>query len=194
MSEPSFEELQRLWQTPPAVIAPAQKIILRQRRRRWLSRLYLAFEVVCTVVAVPFSIWIALQPKSLVLGLGMLVFTLLAAAASLWARSVRVSRTEDALFASLDEGVRRARIGVRLAYASLWGAVGAMAFIAMIAFLWQAKPDLALPAARRMILALGIWFVWIGMLSAGMIVYLAARTRELAQLELVREALKGREP
>jgi hypothetical protein len=193
MSEPSFEELQRLWQTPPSAIAPAQRIIFSQHRRRWLSRLYFVFEIVCTLIGAPYSIWIALQPGGLALGLGALIIVLFAAGASLWARSVRVVRVEDALFASLDEGVRRARISVRLAYATLWGAIAAMVFIAAIAFAWWSASDLSVAAARRMILALGIWIIWIGFLLAVTIFYLSARARELAQLELVREALKGRD-
>ena len=83
MSEPSFEELQRLWQAPPAAIAPAQQIILRQRRRRWLSRLYLISEIVATIAGIPFAIWLALQPRALLPGVGLLVVVVFAAGASL---------------------------------------------------------------------------------------------------------------
>src|SRR5262245_43003254 len=105
MSEPRFEELQRLWQTTPAAIAPAHEIIMRQRRRRWLSWLYLLSEIVMTLAGIPIAIWIALQPRSLLFGLGVLVLVLFASGASLWARSLRQARVEDPLLASLDEGV-----------------------------------------------------------------------------------------
>jgi hypothetical protein len=189
MSEPGFEELQRLWQSPSPALAPAQKIILRQHRRRWLSRLYLGSEIVITIVAIPVSIWLALQPRSLMFGLAALLFTLLAGAASLWARSVRAAPVEDPLLASVDEGVRRARIGVRIAYATLWILLACMVCIGALGLVWWSTPDLSTDAARRMVLALAVWFIWLAVWLAGVVVYLWARSRELAQMLLVREAL-----
>jgi hypothetical protein len=190
MSEPGFEELQRLWQSPPPAIAPAQKIILSQRRRRWLSRLYLGSEVVVTLVGIPLAIWIALQPRNLLMGLGLLAVILFAAGASAWARSVRIARVEDPLLASIDQGVRRARIGVRLAYAGLWGLIGGMVFIGALALLWRSTPDLSVASARRMITALGILSLWLAFWLAATIPYLAHRSRELEQMKRARDALK----
>lgn len=191
MSEPGFEELQRIWQSPSPVLAPAQKIILRQRRRRWMSLAYLGLEIVLTIVAVPFSIWVALQPQNLVLGIGLLVFTLICAGASLWARSVRVAPVEDALLASVDAGIRRARIGVRLAYTTLWALLASMIVIAILAVMWWSSPDLPESFPRRAILVFAIWFGWLALWLGGTLLYLWARSRELTQMLLVRAALRN---
>ena len=191
MSEPGFEELQRLWQSPSPALAPAQKIILRQRRRRWLSHVYLGLEIVVTILAIPFSIWVAFQPQNLVLGLGLLFFTLFCAGASLWARSVRIAPVEDPLLASVDAGVRRARIGVRLAYATLWALLASMILIALLGFVVWSKPDLPDASARKMVLTFAFGVIWVALWLAGIIVYLWARSRELTQMLLVREALRN---
>jgi hypothetical protein len=191
MSEPGFEELQRLWQSPSPVLAPAQKIILRQRRRRWLSLIYLGLEIALTIVAVPFSIWVALQPQYLVLGLGLLVFTLLCAGASLWARSVRVAPAEDALLASVDTAIRRARIGVRLAYSTLWALLAAMVLMAIFGVVWWSSSDRPDIPSRRMMLAFAFSFVWVAIWLGAALFYLWARSRELTQMLLVREALRN---
>jgi hypothetical protein len=192
MSEPSFEELQRLWQAPPSAAASAAPIILRQRRRRWLSHLYLGSEIVATIAGILISIWLALKPDpdGLALGLGMLVFTLLCAGASLWARSVKVVRTEDPLLASIDQGVRRARIGVRLAYATLWAMVAAMIFMSVLEFAWWSASDLSAATARRIVLASALQFIFMALYFSAIIVYLWARSRELSQMLLAREALR----
>ena len=191
MSEPGFEELQRLWQSPSPALAPAQKIILRQHRRRWLSHVYLGLEIAVTIVAVPFSIWVAFQPQNLALGLGLLFFTLICGVASLWARSVRSAPVEDPLLASVDEAVRRARISVRLAYATLWLFIATMVVVAALGLALWTKPDLAAAVARRVIMAYTIWFIWIALSLAGVLLYLWARSRELTQMLLVRDALRG---
>jgi hypothetical protein len=191
MSEPGFEELQRIWQSPSPALVPAQKIILRQRRRRWLSLSYLGLEIVLTIVAIPFSIWVAFQPQNLLLGLGLLVFTLFCAGASLWARSVRVAPAEDALLASVDAGIRRARIGVRLAYSTLWALLAAMIVIAILGVMWWSSPDLPDTFPRRAILVFAIWFGWIALWLGGTLLYLWARSRELTQMLHVREALRN---
>jgi hypothetical protein len=193
MSEPGFEELQRLWQAPSPVLAPARKIILRQRRRRWLSRLYLGLEIVLTIVGIPLMIWVALQPRQLWFGLGMLVTILIAAGVSLWARSLPKAREDDPLLASMEQGVRRARIGVRLGYASLWGIVAGMIVVGAFAFFWPSGPELSVPQARRMIVAFGLCSIFFALFAAGTLVYLVARSRELAQMEAARSAL-GRAP
>jgi hypothetical protein len=192
MSEPSFEELQRLWQAPPSAAASAAPIILRQRRRRWLSHLYLGSEIVATIAGILISIWLALKPDpdGLALGLGMLVFTLLCAGASLWARSVKVVRTEDPLLASIDQGVRRARIGVRLAYATLWAMVAAMIFMSVLEFAWWSASDLSAATARRITLASAFQFIFMALYFSAIIIYLWARSRELTQMLLAREALR----
>lgn len=189
MSEPDFAELQRLWQAPPSAAASAAPIILRQRRRRWLSRLYLGSEIVMTIVAIPFSLGVMLQPEGFAIGLGCILFTLFAASASFWARSVRSTSFEDPLLASIDEGVRRARIGVRLAYSTLWALIAAMIFIAVLGLVWWSTPDVSPAAARRMIFAFAIWFTFVGVFTGATLAYLAIRSRELTQMLHVRDAL-----
>lgn len=190
MSEPGFEELQRLWQAPPAAAASAAPIILRQRRRRWLSRTYLWSEIVITLAAIPFSIWAAFQPNLLIIGVASLIFVLFSAGASLWARSIRPARVEDPLLASVDEGVRRARIGVRLAYATLWALVLSMIFAAMVGYIWWSKPEPPAAMSRRMVLAFVIWTVMFAVWIGATLAYLAARSRELTQMLLARDALR----
>jgi hypothetical protein len=193
MSEPGFEELQRLWQAPSPALVPAQKIILRQRRRRWLSRAYLGLEIFLTVAGIPLMIWVALQPRQLWFGLGMVAIIVVAAGFSLWARSLPKAREEDPLLASMEQGVRRARIGVRLGYASLWGIIAAMVVVGAFAFFWLSLPEISHGHARRIILAFGLWSVFFALYLAATLLYLVARSRELAQMEAARTAL-GRAP
>jgi hypothetical protein len=189
MSEPGFEELQRLWQSASPSLASAQKIILRQRRRRWLSHLYLGAEIVITLVSIPVLIWITVQPRGFWVGLGMLLMVIILAGGSLWARSLPRARAEGPLLESIEQAVRRARIGVRLAYAGIWGIAAAMIIIGGFALLWASPPDLSPRAARAIIMALGLEFAWFAIVLAGTLLYLWARSRELTQLTLVREAL-----
>jgi hypothetical protein len=191
MSEPGFEELQRLWQAPAAATQPAYQIILRQRRRRWLSRLYLLSEIVAALGGVPVAIWLTLQPRSLLPGIGLLLVVLFATGASLWARSVRKAQIEDPLLASLDEGVRRARVSVRLAYAGLWGLVASMLFVAAVGYIWMSAPDFSLSTARRIIVAMIVWCISFGLWLAITIPYLAHRSRELAQMERARDDMNA---
>jgi hypothetical protein len=191
MSEPGFEELQRLWQMPTAATEPAYQIILRQRQRRWWSRLYLLSEIVAALGGIPVAIWLALQPKSLLPGIGLLFVVLFATGASLWARSVRKARIEDPLLASLDEGVRRARVSVRLAYSGLWGLVVSMLFVAAIGYIWMSASDFSLSTARRVIVAMIVWCVSFGLWLGVTIPYLAYRSRELAQLERARDDMNA---
>ncbi len=189
MSDTGFDELQRLWQATPAAVASAQQIILRQRQRRWLSRFYLWSEIVATVAGIPIAIWMALQPRGLVPGIGLLVLVFFAASASLWARSAPPVRAEEPLLASIEQGVRRARIGVRLGYAGFWGVIASLLFVGAISFTWMSASDLSLQTARRIITALIIWCVWFALMLAVLVPYLAHRTRELAQLENFRKAM-----
>jgi hypothetical protein len=191
MSEPGFEELQKLWQSPATTIAPAYRIILRQRRWRWLARLYLVAEIACTIGGIPLAIWLALQPRTLLPGIGLLLLILFAAGASLWARSIRRARIEDPLLASLDEGVRRARIGVRFAYAGLWVLAASLFFVAGMGFIWMSSPNFSEASARRIIVAMIVWCGWFGLWLVFSIPYLAHRSRELAQMERARDEMNG---
>ena len=191
MSTNDWTELTRLWQSDVPAAAPALEVIEKQKRRAWAWRLTWISEVVATIVAVAVSLWVMIsgKPNGLIVGSGALALTVLAAGASLWARSLRRSPAPDvSVLASLESALHRARVSVRWGFSTFWVNVGYFLFIAMMAFVMafgEQRPD-ALP---KMLVVLGVGAIWGAICQASAVVYYRARLRELGRLEDLKRAL-----
>jgi ferric-dicitrate binding protein FerR (iron transport regulator) len=190
MNTPDWKELERLWQSSEAA-APARDIIAKQNRRRWLSRLVLVSEIVIAIAGIGISAWVMTldRPYALVMGGGTLLFTLFAGAASLWARLPRRAAPDDSVAAAIETAIQRARASVRWGLASFWVVVAALAYFAVMAFIWATAPEYPPGVAQRMLIVLGAWSAWTGAGQAFAIVYYVRRARELARLEEIKRSL-----
>jgi len=190
MTAPDWKDLERLWQSHAAA-APALRVIRKQRRRKWLSTLVLGSEVVITIAGIAFGAWfIALGTTfGLVAGGGLVVFTLFAAAASLWARRLPSVAMEESVTAALAAALRRARVSVRWGFATFWIVAASLVFYAVISFLWAAGSDYPPALVRRMLVVLGVWMLWSALAQGVAIYYYLSRARELARLEEMARAL-----
>jgi len=190
MSQPDWKDLERLWQSHAAA-APALDVLRRQRRRKWLSKLVLGSEVVITIAGIAFGIWFIAfgRDSGLVLGSGLLVFTLFAAAASLWARRLPPVATEDDVTAALQAALRRARVSVRWGFATFWIVAASLVYYAVVAFTWAAGTEHPPGVVRRMLVVLGVWMLWSALAQSVGIYYYLNRVRELDRLEEMARAL-----
>jgi hypothetical protein len=196
MSTNDWTELTRLWQSDVPAAAPALEVIERQKRHAWAWRVTWISEVVATILGIVASVWVmtADKPHGLIIGSGMLALTVLAAGASLWARSLRRSPAPDvSVLASLEAALHRARVSVRWGFSTFWVNVGYFLFIAMMLFVTafgEQRPD----ALRKMLVVLGVGAIWGAICQAIAVVYYQARMRELARLEELKRALDDGAP
>ena len=190
MSTNDWTELTRLWQSDVPAAAPALEVIERQKRRAWVWRFTWISEVVTTILGVVVSLGVMVtdRPYAVIVGFGVLVLTVFAAGASLWARSLRPPAPDLSVLASLDAALHRARVSVRWWYTTFWIMVPYLLFLATLAFV-LAGGDLPSEILRRMPIAIGISAIWCAFWQAVAAVYYPRRVRELARLEELKRAL-----
>jgi hypothetical protein len=188
MSSPEWQELERLWQGSPAVTA-AKGIVARQHRRRWLSRLAVAIEIVGGIAGSVLSLWIMTtdKPDAVPVGVGTLLLSLSSLAGTLWARWPR-QIGDASVSTALDAAVHRARVGVRIGLVSLWCVAALLFFTAFLTFLWSRAPG---PALAHRFMMLGIYMAATGICQVVTILYYLRRARELARLQEIQRALLG---
>ena len=196
MSTTDWTELTRLWQSDVPAAAPALEVIDKQKRRAWAWRLTWISEVLITILGVAASIWAMMssKPYGPILGVGTLAFTLFAAGASLWARSLRRPPADASVVASLDAAVHRARVSVRWGLASFWIMVPYMLLVAMMAFVLASGDAPPAGAMSGILITLGICSVWGALGQAIAIVYYQRRVHELNRLEELKRALDDGAP
>jgi len=194
MTAPDWKDLERLWQSHTEA-APAVDVIRRQARRKWLSTLVLGSEVLITVASVAFGVWFMMfgTTNAVITGAGLVVFTLFAAGASLWARRLPPVVAEDNVTAALAGALRRARVSARWGFATFWIVAASLVFYALIAFMWASGSDFAPAVLRRMLVIVGVWMLWSALAQSIAIYYYLNRTRELERLEEMARALKADE-
>jgi hypothetical protein len=189
MSSPDWKDLERLWQSAPAL--SADDIIARQNRRRWLSRLNLFVEIVIVIAGIGVSVWSMTlgKPVALLSGAGALALTLFAAVASAWARFPRRSAADASVAAAIDAAIDRARFSVRYGLASFWIVAAALVFLAVMALVWGFAAEGPPAAAPRLLVFIGAMAAWIAGCQAFSIVYYVRRAAELARLEEIKRSL-----
>jgi len=196
MSTNDWTELTRLWQSDVPAAAPALEVIERQKRRAWVWRFTWISEVVTTILGVVVSLVVMItdKPYAVIIGFGVLVLTVFAAGASLWARSLRGPPAPDlSVLASLDAALHRARVSVRWWYTTFWIMVPYLLFLATLAFV-IAGGDLPTETLRRMPIAIGISAIWCALWQAVAAVYYPRRVRELERLEELKRSLDDGAP
>lgn len=192
MSEKDWADLERAWKTIPVEGAQALGVIKAQRRRDGLRRLYDITEIVIAVIAVPFSIWLMTIDRPLMLETGILclVFTVAICGLSIWARAVPKPRADDAVATALAVAVRRARVGVRMGLATIWGVCVGLLLYSLYAFYLTLTPGIPNVPARAFGIVFGIENAWLAFVLAIALLYHRSRARELARLEALEAALR----
>lgn len=190
MSGPDWKELEQVWQDSPAM-APMLEIIARQRRNLLLSRVGTGLDFISTLLGVGISIWAIGASKAFLIPLAgsMLLFSVIAGAASLWARLPRRVTSKDSVSAALDAAIQRARGAVRLALASLWLTVVFMLSMSAVAFLWMI-PAYTPPNVLGILIGFGTWAACIGVGLTFSLIYYLRRSRELIRLEEIKLSLR----
>jgi hypothetical protein len=117
------------------------------------------------------------------------VFVLIAAGLSWWARSVARVRLDDPVAQAVAMAVRRARIGVRLGLSAQWAVCLGLLFTALVAFGKSLGGDIDTGAAHIGYMAVAITQLWLAACLAGTIVYHGRRTADLARLEALAASL-----
>lgn len=87
---------------------------------------------------------------------------------------------------ALDLAVKNARVGVRLATASLWTVFAALLFTAVLAFARAWGGPLDVSNVHGFLIAIGATQVWLAIVLGGTIVYHGQRRAALARLEQLR--------
>lgn len=187
MTAGDWDDLERVWQSLPAQAAPAAEELRRQQRWRWLSTFILSTEIVTGVLGAAAGVWVLTRGDfvSVVMGVATLVFVAAVSASSWWARSLAPVRHDDPVMSAVEAALRRARLGVRLAFATLWSTAAALVFLAVIAFALSLGDR---PGGYFMI---GIALVWLAAWQLGTIVYLRKRSADLARLRAVKADLES---
>jgi len=185
MTAGDWDDLERVWQSLPAQAAPAAEELRRQQRWRWLSTFILSTEIVTGVLGAAAGVWVLMRGDfaSVVMGVATLVFVAAVSGSSWWARSLAPVRHDDPVMSAVEAAVRRARLGVRFAFATLWSTAAALVFLAVIGFALSFEDR---PGGYFMI---GIALVWLAVWQLGTIVYLRKRSADLARLEAVKADL-----
>jgi hypothetical protein len=191
MSGADWSELERAWQSLPAVAAPAVEELKRQRRWQWWSTAYVAGEVVVAIGGFAAGGWLLSRgdPFSIVIGLTTIVFVASVSAASYWARSLMHEQLDSPVMQTVASAVRRVETGIRLASATLWSVCGALAWLAVFA---AAVPFLGTASDHaKGYVAIALALVFLAAVLTGTIVYQQRRTADLARLKAIEASLKA---
>jgi hypothetical protein len=122
-------------------------------------------------------------------GAAAIAFTLGAAGLSYWARQVRAVPADDPVNQALALAIRRARIGVRLAVAMMWGVCGGLLFTALVTLVRAYGPPASGEAIHSIAMVIGFTQLWLALCLAGAILYRRKREADLARLEALAASL-----
>jgi hypothetical protein len=186
MSGSDWKDLERLWQSLPSTAAPAVAELKAKAKWRWASWVLIAGEILVGVGALVACAWLIMQPDAATQAMGVvaLAFAIAVSSVSIWARSVAPARAEEPVTLAVATAVRRARIGTRLAIATLWAVCAGVVFLAAIAFFaagGETEPSF---------LAFGVALLWLAAWLAGAMFYYRRRSADLARLEAIAASLK----
>lgn len=189
MSGTDWNELEALWRELPEKAAPAVAELERMRRWRWVSRAFVVGDGVMTLLGVCIGIWLLARGGafSFLFGTATIVFTGAAAALTFWARWGGAQGAGASVHDALNLAVANARVGVRLAVATMWTVCLGLVFLAAIAAarVWGSSLD---PSdAQGLLIAVGAALLWLAVVLAGAIVYWGQRKETLAKLERLRD-------
>jgi hypothetical protein len=191
MSGADWNELERSWQSLPAVAAPAVEELKRGRRWRWWSAAYAIGEIVTAVGGLAAGGWLLSRGDgfSIVMGLSTIVFVTAVSAASYWARSLLHEQLDSPVMQTVAAAIRRVEIGLRLARATLWSVCGGLAWLAVFAaavhFLGTASDH------AKSYIAIAVALVWLAAVLVGTIVYQQRRAADLVRLKAIEASLKA---
>lgn len=182
MTTAEWNDLERLWQSLPAQAAPVVEELKRQQKWRWFSNVVVSSEIAIGVAGAAAGVWMLTRGDlpSVVIGVATLVFVAIVSAASIWARSIGRARAEDSVMLAVETAVRHARLGVRLAVATLWSVCASLVFLAVVAFVINVEADPGKQGSGYV--AIGIALIWLAVWFGGTIFYLRKRTADLARL------------
>lgn len=191
MSGADWNELERSWQSLPAVAAPAVEELKRGRRWRWWSQAYLAGEIVTAIAGFVAAGWLLSRGGAffVVMGLATVLFVAAASGASLWARSLARVNFDDPVVQSVAAARRRVELGLRLARGTLWATCAALAYLAVFAAainLFGERHDL-----MRGYVAIAVASGGLCLVLAGTLLYQSRREADLARLKAIESSLKA---
>lgn len=189
MSGTDWNELEALWRELPEKAAPAVAELERMRRWRWVSRAFVVGDVIMTLLGVGIGIWLLTRGGafSFLIGTATIVFTGAAAALTFWARWGGTQGAGASVHDALNLAVANARVGVRLAVATMWTVCLGLVFLAAIAAarVWGSSLDAS--DTRGLLIAVGAALLWLAVVLAGAIVYWGQRKETLVKLERLRD-------
>lgn len=189
MTTAEWNDLERLWQSLPAQAAPVVEELKRQQKWRWFSNVVVSSEIAIGVAGAAAGVWMLTRGDlpSVVIGVATLAFVAIVLAASIWARSIGRARAEDSVMLAVETAVRHARLGVRLAVATLWSVCASLVFLAVVAFVINVEADPGKQGSGYV--AIGIALIWLAGWFGGTIFYLRKRTADLARLQALKASL-----
>ncbi len=189
MSGTDWNELEALWRELPEKAAPAVAELERMRRWRWVSRAFVVGDGIMTLLGFGIGIWLLARGGafSFLFGTATIVFTGAAAALTFWARSGGAQGAGASVHDALNLAVANARVGVRLAVATMWTVCLGLVFLAAIAAarVWGSSLDAS--DTRGLLIAVGVALLWLAVVLAGAIVYWGQRKETLVKLERLRD-------
>ena len=189
MSGTDWNELESLWSDLPEKAAPVVAELKRMRRWRWVSRAFVVGDVAMTLFGIGIGIWLIVRGDafSLMFGSATIAFTGAAAGLSLWARWGGIQPAGAPVQDALNLAVSNARVGVRLAVATMWTVCLGLVFLAVLAAgrAWSRPADVW--DSQGLLIAVGASLVWLAGVLAGAIIYYGQRRDTLAKLERLRE-------
>ena len=189
MSEPSWEELQRLWTSLPPQAAPVAKELLHMRTMRMWMLVGAAGEVLTALAGFAAGIWFIARGGAFfaLMGAATIAFTAVVSALSIWARMQRRARLDDAVAQAVADAVRSARTGVRMAAATIFGICAGMGFTAILAL---GRGLLARDVVNAGgYIAIGIVELWLMLWLLFAFLYYRKRSADLARLESIAASL-----
>lgn len=191
MSGADWNELERAWQSLPAIAAPAVEELKRGRRWWWWSQVYLAGEIVTAIAGFAAAGWLLSRGGAyfVVMGLATVLFVAAASGASFWARSLAKVNFDDPVVQSVAAARRRVELGLRLARGTLWATCAALAYLAVFAAainLFGDSRDLT-----RGYVAIAVALGWVCVVLAGTLLYQTRRAADLERLKAIEASLKA---
>lgn len=179
-----WNDLEQVWRSLPAEAAPAVQELQRQVRWRWLSELYVWTEIAMALAGTAVGVWLLVE-GDVVLGIATMVFVAAVSWSSWWARSLAPAKADDPVMLALELAVRRARIGIRLAFAILWSVAGSLIFVGVVGLVMEHGG----PPNRLTFVILGVTFIWLAIWTGGTLFYLWRRMGDLARLQALKASL-----
>lgn len=179
-----WNDLEQAWRSLPAKAAPAAEELQRQARWRWWSRFYVWSEVAVGIAGAMVGGWMIAR-NDVVIGAATLFLVAVASGSSWWARSLAPAKADDSVVLALELAVRRARIGVRLAFATLWSLAASLVFLGAYAL----ALNLQAQVNRAAWVVFGVALIWLAIWAGGTLFYLWRRMGDLARLQALKASL-----